>query len=110
MATIGVLLVEADRGILSSIVRDVLATAPQVEVRGELPAIRATSDAIERTGSDAVVWISSDARGSVAPAELLNRHPTLRVLVVERSGRNGFVWRMRPSRRANLISALGADP
>lgn len=117
MTTIGVLLVEEDHGILSSIVRDVLEHDPGVELVGELADIRDTSEAVDRTGSDAVVWIVTDTRRDVAAAELLCRHPTLRVLAVELCGRDGFLWRMRPSRKAigelsphKLISALCGEP
>ena len=117
LTTIGVLLVDEDNGILKSIVRDALETAPDVDVVGELTDIRDTSEVVERTGSDAVVWIVEDARCTGEPAELLCRHPMLRVLAIERTGRQGFLWRMRPSRRAlgelsprKLVSALLEEP
>jgi hypothetical protein len=111
--TIGVLLVEEDHGILTSIVRGVVQADPELELVGELTDIDDTSAAVERTGSEAIVWILGDARGTVAPAELLYRHPWLKVLAVERDGRQGFLWRMLPRRKAvgelspsNLVAAL----
>lgn len=113
MATIGVLLVQEDNGILSSIVRDALQADPELDLVGELTDIGETSAAVQRTGSDAVVWIVEDARRTMTPAELLVRHPALTVLAVERDGREGFLWRMLPRRKAmgelsrqKLISAL----
>jgi hypothetical protein len=117
LTTIGVLLVEETRGILSGIVRDVLDADPGVDLLGELADIRHTEEEVERTGSAAVVWIVADARRSMAPAELLRRHPALRVLAVEDGGREGFLWRMRPSRTPvgelsprKLICALRDEP
>jgi hypothetical protein len=117
LTTIGVLLVQEDHGILGSIVRDALLADPELDLLGELTEIGETSAAVQRTGSSAVIWIVADARRTMTPAELLVRHPALTVLAVEREGREGFLWRMLPRRKAigelsrqKLISALRGQP
>jgi hypothetical protein len=117
LTTIGVLLVQEDNGILASIVRDALLADPGLDLMGELTEIGETSAAVERTGSSAVVWIVPDARRTMTPAELLVRHPALIVVAVERDGRDGYLWRMLPRRKAmgelscqKLVSALHGRP
>lgn len=106
-----------DQGILSGIVRDVLQKDPELELVAELTDIDGTSEAVERTGSRAVVWIVGEPRRSSAAAELLYRHPELTVLAVEQAGRRGVLWRMLPTPRpvgelspGKLVAALRGGP
>ncbi len=67
----GVLLVEGRHGVLSDMVRDVLEHAPGIEVVGDVTDIDDTSDAVGRTGCEAVVWIVPEPAAAVAPPALL---------------------------------------
>ena len=102
---IAVLLVEGQHGVLSDMVRDVLEHAPGIDVVGDVTEIAETADVVERTGCDAVVWVVPAETAAIAPHDLLRRHPTLRIVVVESRGEQGSVWRMRPTRtRLDLLS------
>ena len=105
---IGVLLVQGRRGVLADMVRDVLEHAPGIALVGGVNDIDAASDAVMRTGCRAVVWIVPDAAAAVAPATLLDRHPSLRIVAVEGRGVHGSLWRMRPHRtRLDALSPEG---
>jgi hypothetical protein len=95
---VDVLFVEGQRGVLSEMVRDVLEHAPGIELVGNVTALEDTSDAVERTGCDAVVWVVPEAATAVAPPDLLRRYPTLRIVAVEGRGQQGWLWRMCPHR------------
>jgi hypothetical protein len=95
---IGVLLVEDRRGVLGGMVRDVLENASGIDLVGDVTDIADASEAVARTGSDAVVWLVSEAAAAEAPAALLDRHPRLRIVAVEGRGTHGSLWRMRPHR------------
>lgn len=98
MSTIGVLLVVGHSGVLSGIVRAALESDPAIDLRGELTEADDVADAVERSDADAVVMIATNAGHISAPADLLRRHPKLRVLAVEGDGRLGYLWQMRPVR------------
>jgi hypothetical protein len=105
---IGVLLVEGRHGVLSDMVRDVLEHAHGIELVGDVTDIDETSDAVARTGCEAVVWIVPEAAAAVAPPAVLDRHPTLRILAVEGRGLHGSLWRMHPHRtRLETLSPEG---
>jgi hypothetical protein len=105
---IGVLMVEGRHGVLSDVVRDVLEHAPGIELVGDVTDIDDTSDAVGRTGCEAVVWMVPEAAAAVAPPALLDRHPALRILAVEGRGEHGSLWRMHPHRtRLDTLSPEG---
>lgn len=96
MAKIGVLLVDGQPGVLSDIVRDVLSADQSVDLMGCVTSIADCVDAAARGDCDAVVWMLPDGVEAVAPERLLRRHPAMRIVAVERTGRYGSLWRMRP--------------
>ena len=105
---VGVLLVEGQHGVLSDMVRDVLEHAPCVELVGRVTETGHTMRAVERTACDAVVWIVPRAEDAVAPPDLLEGHPRLRILAVEGHGQKGSLWQMRPHRkRIDTLSPEG---
>ena len=102
-------MVEGRQGVLSDLVRDVLEHAPGIELVGDVTDIDDTSEAVGRTGCEAVVWIVPEpAAAAVAPPALLDRHPALRILAVEGRGVHGSLWRMHPRRtRLDALSPEG---
>ncbi len=95
---IGVLLVQGQIGILSDIVRDVLEAHPSVSVVATIDDSANISDAVTRSGCDAVVWMLDASEPTKLPEDLLRRHPSLRIVAVDGSGERGSLWLMRPHR------------
>ena len=92
-------MVEGRHGVLGDLVRDVLEHAAGIELVGNVTDIDETSDAVGRTGCEAVVWMVPEGAAAKAPPALLDRHPALRILAVEGRGKHGSLWRMHPHRR-----------
>jgi hypothetical protein len=89
-------------------VRDVLEHASGIELVGDVTRIDETSDAVERTGCDAVVWVVPEIAAAEAPRDLLQEHPRLRIVAVEARGQEGWLWRMCPHRtRLDPLSPEG---
>ena len=107
MQPIGVLLVTQRDGILTDIVRGIVAAEDALALVGEAPEGGELTDDVERTGAEAVVWLSGKRSPSGAVVGLLRRHPRLRVLTVEGDGRCGFLFEMRPHREP--IGELSPD-
>jgi hypothetical protein len=95
MQTIGVLLVTQHSGILTDIVRGIVAGDDALSLAGELTSEADLAAALECTGAAAIVWLADD----IAPTELLLDRRRLRVVTVEDDGRTGCLWEMRPQLR-----------
>ena len=113
MQTTGVLLVTEESGILTDIVRGIVASDDALTLAGELTGGSELTAALERTDAGAIVWLADDAR----PMELLLDRPRLRIVTVQDDGRTGCLWEMRPQLRElgalspeRLVAALRGTP
>jgi hypothetical protein len=99
---------------LSGIVRGIVADAPALTLLGEVTADRPVSTDLDRTDAQAIIWIVDDPQRADACA-ILQAHPEVQIVTVESDGRQGSVWRMRPSREPlgelspeRLVAALAS--
>jgi hypothetical protein len=90
-------------GVLGDVVTTLLSGAYGAPAVGQVPLGVPLGDAIARKHPRVVITsIGADTDPAVAPealVRLLDRHPQLRILVVEGDGLTGSMWELLPHRR-----------
>lgn len=83
--------------LLRGIVRSVLADHRDMRVVREVEDERAVVSAVSETRANFVIWGIDGDVGQTA-GELFERFPRVRVIAIERDGRESFLYELRPSK------------
>lgn len=82
---------------LREIVRDAIGRQDDMELLGEFPAATDLRTAVESTGADFVITDAATAACDQVPV-LLDARPRVRVLGITNSGRQTYLYELRPHR------------